>query len=599
MIIAFFRSTACVISLATLTVVAAAGLGWVRYRAPWIVSSSDSPGRGDDRSSEEAAIPELAESERERLWQIEHHGNVLSKTPNGFPSLGRALRQADGVALTQLLAKDFKGQTLNEPKEIRLDRAFANVVRKEKGNKPSRSLDGQQFVQELQNYRRLFHKPPNVHTALMTLSPLDPDNFDSLWEGSCVLRIYGEKQVGMPAEVVLTLKFQVNRPTEEALALGGWLRECSVSQTLQGEVSQPGFLFREAAAERGVDPSRFHDNWTHSEKITNTGGVYLCDYDRDGIVDMLITDVQTYTLYKGLPDGKFRDVTEQVGLPRNRLVSSPLGMLAAFVDLDGDGWEDLILGGRIYKNEEGKRFANVTGRTNLFLPPDASGLAIADYDRDGRVDIYITRPGIAKADSWLDGKSGDNQGNQLWRNKGNWQFENVTAASGADGGSRSTFSAIWLDADNDGWPDLYVINEFGNGVLLLNNGDGTFRQHSLVEGPGDFGSMGVTCGDIDNDGNIDLYIANMYSKAGSRVIGNLKNEAYAQPVMDKMRRFVTGSQLYRNRGGLKFDRLGQEYQVASVGWAYGAALVDLDNDGWLDLVATAGFMSLSRTEPDG
>ncbi|HEV3235647.1 MAG TPA: hypothetical protein VGZ25_01580, partial [Gemmataceae bacterium] len=79
MIMAFSRSTACVISLATLTVVAAASLGWVRYRAPWIISSSDSPKRGDDRTSEEAAIPELAESERERLWQIEHHGNVLSK----------------------------------------------------------------------------------------------------------------------------------------------------------------------------------------------------------------------------------------------------------------------------------------------------------------------------------------------------------------------------------------------------------------------------------------------------------------------------------------------------------------------------------------
>ena len=66
-----------------------------------------------------------------------------------------------------------------------------------------------------------------------------------------------------------------------------------------------------------------------------------------------------------------------------------------------------------------------------------------------------------------------------------------------------------------------------------------------------------------------------------------------------MRQFVAGSQLWRNKGNLQFEKLGQHCQVAAVGWAYGAALVDLDNDGWLDLYATAGFMSSSRTEPDG
>jgi len=183
-----------------------------------------------------------------------------------------------------------------------------------------------------------------------------------------------------------------------------------------------------------------------------------------------------------------------------------------------------------------------------------------------------------------------------------------------------------------GWPDLYVINEFGSGVLLLNNGDGTFREQQLVDGPGDFGSMGVVVGDIDNDGNIDVYAANMYSKAGKRVIGNLRPGTYTDDVMATMRRFVTGSQLYRNlgvsptrrqgdretrrqgeagpvslspdrlvslSGAPAFEPLGQKYQVADIGWAYGAALADLDNDGWLDLYATAGFMSRSRTEPDG
>jgi hypothetical protein len=224
---------------------------------------------------------------------------------------------------------------------------------------------------------------------------------------------------------------------------------------------------------------------------------------------------------------------------------------------------------------------------------------VADFDRDGRLDLYVTRSGQSKADSWIEGRSGGADGNQLWRNLGGWRFEDVTDRSRAGGDRRSTFTAVWFDADNDGWPDLYVPNEFGNGVLLHNRGDGTFAEQALVTGAGDFGTMGLTCGDIDNDGHIDLYAANMYSKAGNRVIGNLHPDAYAPAVMARLRSLVAGSQLYLNRGGLRFDPVGPKYQVAGVGWAYGAALVDLDNDGFLDLYATCGYVSKTRSEPDG
>ena len=120
-----------------------------------------------------------------------------------------------------------------------------------------------------------------------------------------------------------------------------------------------------------------------------------------------------------------------------------------------------------------------------------------------------------------------------------------------------------------------------------------------MTGAGDFGSMGVTCGDIDNDGRIDLYLANMYSKAGNRIIGNLRPDTYSPDVMARLRSLVAGSQLYLNRGGNRFEAVGPKYQVSAIGWAYGPALVDLDNDGWLDLYATCGYVSKSRNEPDG
>jgi hypothetical protein len=206
---------------------------------------------------------------------------------------------------------------------------------------------------------------------------------------------------------------------------------------------------------------------------------------------------------------------------------------------------------------------------------------------------------VSSSASWLDGKTRSPNTNQLWHNEGDWKFRDVTAASNTSGGERSVFTALWLDADADGWPDLYVPNEFGNGILLVNQHDGTFRAAPLCREPCDFGTMGATAGDFDNDGRIDIYAANMYSKAGSRVIANLREGTYPDEIMRKMRRFVTGSQLHHNLGGLKFEQLGPKYGIAAVGWAYGPAFADLDNDGWLDLVATAGFVSQDRDKPDG
>ena len=88
-------------------------------------------------------------------------------------------------------------------------------------------------------------------------------------------------------------------------------------------------------------------------------------------------------------------------------------------------------------------------------------------------------------------------------------------------------------------------------------------------------------------------------QAGSRVLGNLSEGAYPADVMARMRRFVAGSQLHLNQGGLRFDQAGERMQVHAVGWAYGPALADLDNDGWLDLYATSGQISRDRDKPDG
>ena len=571
--------------------------------ASWgLLRPSSTPGVKSSAPADAAPTPaviSLPEEDRKAIWDIEHQGLVLKKY--GFSSLKSALRNGDKAALLKLLAADFEGQALNQPREIVLNSSFVKASRQEEaGDQPRQPLTGAEFVERLLEYRRRFAATPDLDLALMTLSPEAPDNADSPWKGEVQLRMWGGAGVEKEgrAEVLLNLQFRIANPSEETLSAGRWLHGCALRQTVVSEA--PRFLLKDVTAQRGIDAGLFYDNWTRGAKPleTITGGVYLTDFDRDGCLDMLIVDLNRIVLYKGLPDGRFVDVTAKVGLPLN-----PSGLTAAFVDLNGDGWEDLTIGRHIYINVSddmgGRRFEDSTLRTNLQIPSDATAIIPIDFDRDGQMDLFITRAGKLKASSWVDGE-GAGGGCQLWRNTGKGLiFENVTAKSGARAGQRSVFSAVCLDADNDGWPDLYVINEFGDGVLLLNNQDGTFREKHLTNGLGDFGSMGVTAGDVDNDGNMDLYVASMYSKAGSRIVNNVRPDAYSPELMAQMRRFVTGSQLYLNRGKAGFETKGKDYKVAAVGWAYGAALIDLDNDGWLDLFATCGFVSQDRSTPDG
>ncbi len=557
-------------------------------------NDAEKPGKSPTASSQVDPSLPLDKEQREFLFQVEHHGLVLGK--HGFSRIAKAVSQADAGALRQLLADDFAGQVLHEPREVRLANDFVQVLRRQDAGHAPESTSAEAFVKRLLEYRKTFGKPPLAQLSLMGLAPVVREKLDGLWEGTALMRLWGDSVSGGPAEVLLHVQYRTSRPTEEALSRPRWLHSFAILQSQTAH--SPYFLFRETTAERGIDTKRMHDNWTFKQKYGMTGGVYLCDFNRDGYLDLLMTDVHRYALYKGTASGKFEDVTQQVGLPARPNHFSPLATLGAFVDLDGDGWEDLILGGRVYRNDGGVRFVDVTDQTNLRLPETATGVAIADFDRDGRVDLYVTRLGKARGDSWLVGKTGNANVNQLWRNLGNWQFEEVAVARGAAAPNLSTFTAAWLDVNNDGWPDLYVLNEFGNGVLLVNQGDGTFREKKL-EGPGDFGSMGMATGDIDNDGNIDFYVANMYSKAGNRVIGNVKPDTYPAPVISKIRQFVAGSQLYHNQGGLRFEPAGKALQVSDVGWSHGAVLADLDNDGWLDLFSTAGYMSQSRDEPDG
>ena len=574
--------------------------------------------------------PTLAPADREHLWLVEHHGGLLREF--GWRAMAAALIDGDRQALRACLSPEFQGVVPAEP-SADLARQSESVspaqqqahrtaipssttplakqygLRRWQSGDPTVAATAERLVAWLLGrVSEIDSTSLKVKFHLMSVQPQTRRAPEGDWVGTCKLEIEGQSTAEGPSSQRIQFAFRCQQPSREALEAGHWLHEFKVERVQASQAQR--FLMRDVAAQRGLVHEHLHDNWKSSQKLIQTGGVYLLDHNRDGCVDVLVTDKTTpqgVYLYESDPDGGFRDVTQACGIPAARGCRH-----AAVVDLDGDGWEDLFLPGRmVLQNQQGQGFQDVTDQSNLnwllrsrstdLTLGGVSGVSIADYDGDGRVDLYVTRADVSNFNvgTWVDGRGGDIWGNQLLRNRGGWQFEDVTQASGTQGGNRSVFSSVWLDADNDGRSDVYLIHEFGHGVLLLNNGDGTFRELEFAARAQDYGSMGLGCGDINNDGWIDVYVASMYSKAGNRIIDNVPEGAYDAEIMAKFRRMVSGSQLHLNRGGLSFDPVGAAMHVADVGWAWTPALVDLNNDGWLDIHATCGFMSRSRDKPDG
>ena len=542
----------------------------------------------------------LAESNRVYIAEIEHRG--LTLTRKAFPGIASALRSNDTARLATFFSPSFRGETLATDQGIgpagdvlTIHRSTSAVESKQKPV----ATDAPGFARYLTGLRTPFVADAKVNLALMSLSPQQREKLDGGWVGSLELRIIGHLTAGGTAELVEKMEFEFTTVPDVDVVLTepGWIRSLRVIEAQEAAATHD--LMVEVARERGIDRALFQDNWTMppSRRAIVTGGIYLADIDNDGRQDFLVTDMKGLFLFRGLEGGRFEEVTAKAGLPQNlRAVMS-----AVFGDFDNDGLVDLILPGRVFRNTGNFHFEDITSRVP-FQFGNVSGFTVGDYDKDGRLDLYVTRMNTGQIErtarnSWIDGPGGP--GNQLWRNLGGWKFEDVSATAHAAAGHRSVFTAAWLDANNDGWPDIYVINEFGGGVLLVNNGNGTFREQTLLDDAGDFGSMGMAVADFNNDGNIDIYTANMYSKAGRRIMENLPEGSYPPATFAKMKRFVTGSELYRNLGGLKFERVGKSMRAHAVGWAYGATFLDLDNDGFLDLYGTAGFMSVNKEEPDG
>ena len=330
-------------------------------------------------------------------------------------------------------------------------------------------------------------------------------------------------------------------------------------------------------------------------------GIALGDVDGDGLDDVYIAQEGGLPnrLLRHNPDGTVTDISAAAGVD---WMAATSGVLLA--DFDNDGDQDLACatseGLLVSRNDGSGRFPEYT---LLDFAADAFSLAASDYDNDGDLDIFACvyfsdkdrGKVIAYPVPYFDAINGGR--NVLLRNEGAWQFTDVTDAVGlAEGGNRYALAASFEDYDNDGDQDLYVANDFGRNLLYRNDADPGTGKRRFVEvaqaaGCEDRGfSMSAAWSDVDHNGWMDLYVANMYSAAGNRIVFQDKFVEGNAPMRHKMQYLTRGNSLLTNQAGA-FTDASADAGVMMGRWSWSSPFCDINNDSWEDILAGNGFLT--------
>jgi hypothetical protein len=364
-----------------------------------------------------------------------------------------------------------------------------------------------------------------------------------------------------------------------------------------------GVQFTDVTAAAGI---RFkHTSGAAGKKYlpeTMGSGAVFLDADGDGRQDLFLVNSKAWTrtpgrrtlsaLYRNNGDGTFADVTAAAGL-----AVELYGQGAAAADFDNDGRTDLYVtalgGNKLFRNLGGGKFADVTARAGVGGGGFSSSALWFDYDQDARLDLYVTRyvEWTAEKDLFctLDGRTKSyctpesyrGQSPLLYRNKGDGTFEDATARAGLHNPKAKALGVAMLDENGDGWYDLFVANDTQPNNLYRNNKNGTFTDVATTAGVA-FSEAGVARAGMGVDAaDYDL------SGRPSVVIGNFSNEMMA---------------LYHNEGGGLFidaapgSTIGQ---VSQLTLAFGCFFFDHDLDGWLDIFAANGHVAddIERVQP--
>jgi hypothetical protein len=330
---------------------------------------------------------------------------------------------------------------------------------------------------------------------------------------------------------------------------------------------------------------------------TMSGGVALFDFDKDGWLDIYFVNSPTVAqptgarseLWRNQGDGTFTDVTDKAG------VGFPgWGMGVATGDYDNDGWEDLYVtcfgANRLYRNQGDGTFTDVAAKAGVADPRWSTGAAFGDHNNDGLLDLFVANYIDLKLDALPEFGKGKNcqfhgiavhcgprglagAGDSLYLNKGDGTFTEISAKAGvADAEGRYGLGVAWCDFNEDGLIDLYVANDQGPNYLYKNNGNGTFTDVGMESGTAlsedgkEQASMGVAIGDYDHRGRWSIFVTNFSDEYNA---------------------------FYRHEKGFTFTDVSYATQTGRVSLPYvgwGCGFFDYDNDGWLDLMVVNGHV---------
>lgn len=389
----------------------------------------------------------------------------------------------------------------------------------------------------------------------------------------------------------------------------------SMPALIQNELVSESAMFEDVAAsvlgknaawseqlQLGMNTWRRNLDRSLSPDFLGYHGVAIADVDGDDLEDVYLCQPGGLPnlLLKQQADGTLVDISKKARV--DWLDNTTAALL---VDLDNDGDKDLALATRtaflISENNGKGRFSLRERLSNL-----GSGYSptAADYDLDGDLDLLILR--YASDNN----KTGDfptphpfhsarNGGsNVLLQNQGDFGFLDVTDDAGLGVENyRFSFAASWEDFDNDGDLDVYIANDFGPNQLMRNEGT-HFIDESSGSGSQDWGfGMSATWGDYDRDGAMDLYVSSMFSSAGNQIVAQSDfNPTMPEETRKKYLKMVRGNSLMRNAGGGRFHDVTNPTAEGFAGWAWGSKFADLNNDGWEDLYVANGYISQPDTE---
>jgi tetratricopeptide (TPR) repeat protein len=539
----------------------------------------------------------------------QYAGQIAAILAEWTTSLLRTPREAQAVA--RVLAADFTGTSL-QPAETRTLRSGPPVeVRQNKFNRQA-ALDRDAFLREWQSALSRFSK---IEVAEFQITAIDEPQAPSL-------------PAQLPSRLQTRVRYEIvgsgsDFPREQRV--GFWDLEWTPSSS--GEFLLRGWRALDETQARSQSPvyadvtaaslggnSSYPAQMLHGTDYWRTvidgasgidvyghNGVSVADIDGDGFDDLYICQPAGLPnrLYRNRGDGTFEDMTE----------SSGLGILentacALFADFNNDGRQDVILvranGPLLFLNEGGGKFRLKPDAFQFTNAPQGTftGAAVADYDRDGWLDIYFCLYAYYQGAGQYRYPSPyhaaeNGPPNFLMRNQRDGTFRDVTAESGLNqNNTRYSFCCAWNDYNRDGWPDLYVVNDFGRKNLYRNHGDGTFTDIAPQAGVEDAGAgMSVAWLDYDSDGAEDLYVANMWTAAGERIsTQEVFKKDSSKEVRALYRKHAMGNSLLRNRSA-GFEDTTSSAHVGMGRWSWSSDAFDFDHDGFPDLYIANGMVS--------